>query len=148
MHIGEVAEQTGLSVDAIRFYERSGLLHQPVRSGGGYRLFKDADVQELRFVCRAQALGFSLAEIKELILIRQRHDHACTHVRDLLSTKLGQVRAKISELKTLESDLSRSLRACNRDLQGARRLSPHQDCCPLLTKLVEDGRHRRRRSRG
>ena len=148
MHIGDVADQTGLSVDAIRFYERSGLLHKPVRTEGGYRLFKDADVQELRFVRRAQALGFSLAEIKELIVIRQRHDHACNHVRDLLATKLDQVRAKISELQTLESDLARSLRACNRDLQGTKRSSTHQDCCPLLTKLVEDGRHRRRPSRG
>ena len=145
LHIGEVAEQTGLSVDAIRFYERSGLLHQPLRSEAGYRLFQDADVQELRFVRRAQALGFSLAEVKELIFIR-RHDHACTQARDLLAAKLEQIRAKISELKTLESDLAVSLRACNRDLHGAKRA--HQDSCPLLAKLVAKRPGEGRRSRG
>ena len=148
MHIGKVAEQTGLSVDAIRFYERSGLLHATDRSEGGYRLFKDTDVQELRFVRRAQALGFSLAEIKELILIRRRHDHACTHVRDLLAAKFEQVRVKISELKMLEAELGSSLRACNRDLRRAKWSLSHEESCPLLAKLVEGAPGRGGRSRG
>ena len=148
MHIGKVAEQTGLSVDAIRFYERSGLLHEPDRSEGGYRLFKDTDVQALRFVRRAQELGLSLSEIKELILIRQKHDHACTHVRDLLAAKLKQVGVKISELKMLEAELGSSLRACNRDLRRAKRSSSHEESCPLLAKLVEERPDRGRQNRG
>ena len=148
MHIGKVAEQTGLSVDTIRFYERSGLLQKPDRSEGGYRLFKDADVQELRFMRRAQELGFSLAEIKELVLIRQKHDHACNNVRELLAAKLEQVRVKISELKTLEAELGSSLRACNRDLRRAKRSSSHEESCPLLEKLVEGAPGRGRHSRG
>lgn len=134
VHIGKVAEQTGLSVDAIRYYERSGLLHEPLRTKGGYRLFENGDVQELRFIRSAQQLGFSLAEIKDLILIRQRRDHICTHVRDLLAAKLEQVRVKIAELKALEADLTGSLRACNRELRKAK-TSSHQDCCPLLAEL-------------
>jgi DNA-binding transcriptional MerR regulator len=144
MQIGKVAEQTGLSVDAIRFYERSGLLHEPLRTEGGYRLFQESDVQELRFVCRAQELGFSLAEIKELILIRQKHDHACTQVRDLLAAKVASVRAKIAELKTLESELSDSLQVCNRDLRRAKK-SSHDECCPVLEKLEREERRRRKR---
>ena len=144
IHIGKVAEQTGLSVDAIRFYERSGLLHEPLRTEGGYRLFREADVHDLQFVRRAQELGFSLAEIKELILIRQKHDHACTEVRDLLAAKVKTVRAKIAELESLESELTRSLRNCNRDLGRVKKSASHAECCPVLTRL-ERGESRGRR---
>lgn len=148
MRIGEVAEQTGLSADAIRFYERSGLLQEPIRSEGGYRLFRDADVQELRFVRKTQTLGFSLSEIKELMFIRQKQDHACTHVRDLVGMKLEQVRIKISELRILEAALAGSLRGCNRELREVKKSSPHQASCPLLTRLVETRSARRRQRRG
>lgn len=145
MRIGKVAEQTGLSIDAIRFYERSGLLPEPVRTEGGFRLFSDSDVQNLRFLRRAQELGFSLTEIKELIFIRDRRDHTCKKVHDLLGMKLENVRAKIAELKALESELNQSLRACKRDLRRADNAPHHQEHCPVLEKLERRGQGGRTR---
>jgi len=60
--IGKVASQTGLSIDAIRFYEREGLLSKPMRSEGRFRLYREQDIQQLRFIRKAQELGFSLQE--------------------------------------------------------------------------------------
>src|SRR5579871_5493042 len=90
LQIGQVAQKTGLSVDAIRFYEKSGLLPRPARTQGGYRLY----------------------EIRELFSI-QRHPHeVCEHVRDLIAQKLAIVRAKIAELQGMETELARALRQC------------------------------------
>ncbi len=72
VQIGKVASQTGISIDAIQFYERGGLLAKPARSEGGYRLYHQQDIQHLKFIRRAQALGFSLQEIRELLLIQKR----------------------------------------------------------------------------
>ena len=89
LQIGQVAQKTGLSVDAIRFYEKSGLLARPARTQGGYRLYEEREVADLEFIQKAQQLGFSLNEIRELFSI-QRHPHeVCVHVRDLIAQKLG-----------------------------------------------------------
>ena len=90
LQIGQVAQKTGLSVDAIRFYEKSGLLPRPARTQGGYRLYEEREVADLEFIQKAQQLGFSLNEIRELFSI-QRHPHeVCVHVRDLIAQKLGR----------------------------------------------------------
>ena len=84
LQIGRVAQKTGLSVDAIRFYEKSGLLPRPARTQGGYRLYEEREIADLEFIQKAQQLGFSLNEIRELFSI-QRHPHeVCEHVRDLI----------------------------------------------------------------
>jgi len=72
VQIGKVASQTGINIDAIHFYERGGLPAKPARSEGGYRLYHQQDIQHLKFIRRAQALGFSLQEIRELLLIQKR----------------------------------------------------------------------------
>jgi MerR family transcriptional regulator, mercuric resistance operon regulatory protein len=133
LQIGQVAQKTGLSIDAIRFYEKAGLLVCPARTPGGYRLYQEKEVADLEFIQRAQQLGFSLNEIRELFSI-QRHPHeVCTHVRDLIAHKLDVVRAKIADLKSLEGELAGALRKCRTAL---RRPSTHRDSCPVLKAIT------------
>ncbi len=132
LQIGQVAQKTGLSVDAIRFYEKSGLLPRPARTQGGYRLYEEREVVDLEFIQKTQRLGFSLNEIRELFSI-QRHPHeVCVHVRDLITQKLGVVRAKIAELQAMERELAGALRQCATAL---RQRSKHQDSCPVLEAI-------------
>ena len=72
MQIGRVSEQTGLSIDAIRFYEKQRLLERAPRTEGGFRQFSDEDIQRILFIRRAQQLGFSLHEIGELLLLQAK----------------------------------------------------------------------------
>jgi DNA-binding transcriptional MerR regulator len=107
LQIGQVAQKTGLSVDAIRFYEKSGLLRRPARTQGGYRLYEERSIADLEFIQKAQQLGFSLNEIRELFSIQRHPQEACEHVRDLIMQKLAVVRPR-----------SRSCRRWKRNLMG------------------------------
>lgn len=139
LQIGAVAQQAGLTVDAIRFYEKSGLLKRPPRTEGGFRLFRLQDVQDLKFIRKAQELGFSLQEIRELLLLQGESVEACEHVRELLDQKLASVRGKIEELQKLERSLEGSLRKCNRKLRQAG--ATHEGCCPVLEELGRTNTH-------
>lgn len=132
LHIGHVAKRTGLTVDAIRFYEKAGLLPRPARTEGGYRLYHDREVADLEFIQKAQQLGFSLNEIRELFSIQRHPDGACAHVRDLITAKLEVVRVKIADLQKLETDLVQASRQCRTAL---RKPSMHRDCCPVLKEI-------------
>jgi DNA-binding transcriptional MerR regulator len=134
LHIGRVAQRTGLSVDAIRFYEKSGLLPQPPRTSGGYRLYQEQEVADLEFIQKAQQLGFSLNEIRELFSIQRHPPEACSHVRDLIALKLNVVRSKISELEMMERDLAGALRQCSKAL---RKPSMYSDSCPVLKQIAK-----------
>ena len=127
--IGQVAQQTGLTVDAIRFYEKEKLLPKATRSTGGYRLYSSDHVEQLRFIQRAQAIGFSLGEIRELILIQDDQVETCSHVRDLIQQKLATVQQKMNELAQIEGQLKGALQKCNREL---RKTSARHDHCPVL----------------
>src|SRR5258708_3668547 len=134
LQIGQVAQKTGLSVDAIRFYEKSGLLPRPARTQGGYRLYEEREVVDLEFIQKTQRLGFSLNEIRELFSI-QRHPHeVCVHVRDLITQKLGVVRAKIAELQAMERELAGALRQW---APARRQRSKHQGSCPVLEAIMK-----------
>lgn len=137
LQIGVVAHQAGLTVDAIRFYEKSGLLKRPPRTEGGFRLFRQQDVQDLKFIRKAQDLGFSLQEIRELLLLQGESVEACEHVRELLDHKLAGVRGKIKELQKLGRSLDGSWRKCNRKLRQAG--ATHEGCCPVLEELDANG---------
>ena len=146
IQIGKVAEQTGLSIDTIRFYQKIGLVKQPARSEGGFRLFSDQEIRDLVFIQEAQALGFSLTEIKQLSLLNQEQNHACSQVRELIQGKLKDVRAKLAQLLRLEVELNRALRKCNRGLR-LNQGSHHEECCPVLQALEKKGsRNAARRS--
>jgi DNA-binding transcriptional MerR regulator len=137
VQIGRVAEQTGLSVDAIRFYEKQRLLDRPPRTEGGFRIFGREDIERIRFIRSVQQLGFSLPEIRELVVLRRDHGEACSHVRELLLGKLGTVREKVRELRALERQLVRSLQKCeaNRKSEGAC----VEDECPVLKDATKGG---------
>ena len=144
LQIGKVAEQTGLSIDTIRFYQKIGLVSQPARTEAGYRLFTVNEIKHLVFIQRAQELGFSLTEIKQLSILSEKHDHACFQVRDLLEGKLKNVQAKVTELLHLEKELRKALRKCNRDLRPYQKAS-HEECCPVLKFLEQpNGRNKTR----
>jgi DNA-binding transcriptional MerR regulator len=132
LHIGEVAKRTGLTVDAIRFYEREGLLPPPARTEAGYRLYREREVADLEFIQKAQQLGFSLNEIRELFTIQRHPDEACAHVHDLIATKLATARAKLAALQKLETDLVGALRQCRTAL---RKAPQPRDCCPVLQEI-------------
>lgn len=133
MKIGQVVRRTGLTVDAIRFYEREGLLPERRRTEGGYRIFDQGDIQRLAFIVKAQELGFSLREIRELLLLRSSTLHACSEVQTLLERKLVGVREKIQDLSALEDSLQSALRKCRRELKRAGK--DHAECCPVLEEI-------------
>lgn len=142
IQIGKVAEQTGLSIDTIRFYQKIGLVKQPVRSEGGFRLFSETEIHDLVFIQKAQELGFSLTEIKQLSVLNQQPDHACSEVRGLLISKLKDVREKVNQLLRLEGELKKALRKCTRDLRSNKG-SQHEDRCPVLETLERRSTKRR-----
>lgn len=135
IQIGKVANETGLSIDAIRFYEKIGLFKSPPRTQGGYRLFGPDEVQQLQFITKAQELGFSLTEIRELLALRNTNMHACSEVRNLLQHKLAVIRKKIDELLRLEAGLKQALGKCNRELRHNR--ASHREHCPVLEEIKE-----------
>ena len=132
LQIGELAKRTALSIDAIRFYERRKLLPPAFRSAGRFRLYTTDDIERLRFVQRMQRLGFSLEEIKQLMMIRADKAHACAAVRQFLKTKLDGVTTKIREFQQLETELKADLGKCNRALKQQR----GKTCaCPVLEEI-------------
>lgn len=126
MQIGIVAKRIGLSVDAIRFYERNALLPRAARTAGGFRQYGESDVETLAFIRRVQGLGFKLSEIRALLRLRGKRWQPCAPVRRRLQEKLADVQRKLSDLRKLERELRLALRSCNKEL---RKRSAH---CPIL----------------
>jgi MerR family transcriptional regulator, copper efflux regulator len=126
MQIGIVAKKIGLSVDAIRFYERNALLPRPARTEGGFRQYTESDLETLTFIRRVQGLGFKLSEIRVLLRLRGNRLQPCAPVRRRLEEKLCDVQRKLTDLHKLEHELRLALRSCNKEL---RKRPAH---CPIL----------------
>jgi MerR family transcriptional regulator, copper efflux regulator len=126
MQIGVVAKRTGLSVEAIRFYERSALLPRATRTPGGFRKYGETDVETLAFIRRVQRLGFTLKEIRDLSGLRGSRLQPCAPVRCRLEEKLSDVQRKLTDLQKLQQELRLALRSCDREL---RKRGAH---CPIL----------------
>ncbi|HEX6597234.1 MAG TPA: MerR family transcriptional regulator [Acidimicrobiales bacterium] len=112
MTIGTLARAAGVSVETVRYYERRELLEQPER-GDGYRRYSEADVERLKFVRRAKELGFTLAEIKDLLVSAE-----CRSASGILAAarvKLGEVEERIVALGSLRDRLDGLVRTCERD---------------------------------
>jgi DNA-binding transcriptional MerR regulator len=124
-----------LTVDTIRFYERQRLLKHLPRTEGGFRQFSAQDVQNINFIRRAQKLGFSLNEIRELLFLQSGEVRACSHVRDLLREKLSSVREKIAELEKLERQLAGDLKKCEGTLRTHNRAQHVR--CPVLDEIAD-----------
>lgn len=126
MQIGAAAKKIGLSVDAIRFYERKALLLRAPRTEGGFRQYDESDVETLAFIRHAQGLGFKLSEIRSLLNLRRSRMQPCAPVRRQLQAKVADVRQKIANLHRIEHELRLALRSCD------RKLRKHPSHCPVL----------------
>ncbi len=126
MQIGTVGKRVGLSVDAIRFYERNALLPRAPRTPGGFRQYSEHDVETLSFIGRVQNLGFTLREVHDLLELRRSRLQPCAPVRRRLEEKLADVQRKVSDLQKLEHELRVALRSCKKEM---RKRSAH---CPIL----------------
>ena len=107
-----------------------GLLQSPRRSEGGFRLFQEKDIENLRLIRSGQSLGFSLDEIRDLLSVRNGLSAPCAEVKRLLEQKLHSVREKITELASLEEEIATALRECKQALRGTKRNAGA--CCPVL----------------
>lgn len=107
MRIGELAARSGLTAKTLRFYESAGVLPAPARRPSGYRDYGEAALTRLRFVKAAQAAGFTLAEIRQIIAVREDSGPPCRHVTALLDAHAVDLDRRIAELTALRQDLRR-----------------------------------------
>mgnify|MGYP001092206371 CR=1 FL=1 len=110
--IGQLAREAGVNVQTVRYYERRGLLAEPPRRESGYREFPESDVARLGFIRRAQALGFTLAEIGELLSLRVDPQTTSADVHARVEAKLKDVGEKMAELKRIRSALKELATSC------------------------------------
>jgi DNA-binding transcriptional MerR regulator len=116
--IGEVAEATGLTPDTLRFYERRRLIDRPARSSGRFRIYDVSVLDRIAFIKRAQALGFSLDDIHELIVFNGKGGiRRCARVRELLRDRLEKLEVMLVELTDLRETLRTALRRCERAIE-------------------------------
>lgn len=136
MQIGELSRLSGVSIDTVRYYERHGVLPAPARQPSGYRRYGASDVQRLRFVARAKALGFTLAEIQELLALSDRAgvrpdaDPDITALRDLAQARLQALERKLAELGRVRDALAGLVEACPGHGPAA--------ACPILGALTTE----------
>ena len=123
--IGRVAEAAGVNVETIRFYQRLGLLAEPARPPGGVRRYGDEYVSRLRFVKRAQQLGFSLAEIQRLLTLED--PQSCGKARSLAAEKLALVEARLADLARMRDVLKELVARC--DVRRGK------VACPIIATL-------------
>jgi MerR family mercuric resistance operon transcriptional regulator len=128
--IGKLAAAAGVNTQTIRYYERSGLVPAPWRTPAGYRQFGPDELRRLRFIRRAQGLGFSLTEIRELLGLRVHEPRSCGAVAQRVEEKVDATEQKIRELQGLLKALKRVRAACRARERTAD--------CPILEALVED----------
>lgn len=110
--IGRMASQAQVSANAVRFYEREGLIPTAKKSEAGYRLYGPEAVTRLRFIKQAQRCGFALAEIQELFAVQATDQACCSDVRNQLISKKLQLHARIKEMQQMSGELDRLLAEC------------------------------------
>ncbi|CAM4304077.1 Zn(2+)-responsive transcriptional regulator [Pseudoalteromonas ostreae] len=131
MKIGEFASQLGVSTDTLRYYEKHALLTPSVRTQAGYRDYSQTDLKQMMFILRAKNVGFSLAEIKELLQIKfKKHQHSCHEVKNLTIQKRDLVAGRIAELTRFHQSLSVLADKCCGGQEPA-------DNCSILTTLED-----------
>jgi MerR family copper efflux transcriptional regulator len=127
LKIGEVAERGGVNLQTIRYYEREGLLPEPPRRESGYRMFPESTVRRVRFIKRAQELGFTLAEIRELLSLRIDAGRDSAQVRSLAQTKIAEIEQKMRVLTGMKKALQGLTERCS----GCGPVTE----CPILESL-------------
>lgn len=140
-YIGEVAEGAGVSVQTVRYYERLGLLPVPQRRDSGYRVYGLETVERLRFIHQAQAAGFRLEEIKEILRMKYSGQSPCECVRELLGRRLEEVQRQMNEL-------ARFRRQLRETLKRSRRLPHLPHSASAICPILENRPIRRRKKKG
>jgi MerR family copper efflux transcriptional regulator len=127
---GKLATEGGVNLETVRYYERRGLLPKPPRTPAGYRTFDAEAVRRLRFIKQAQALGFSLREIRELLALRVDPRTSCGDVRRRAEAKIADIEGKLRALRAMKRALVRLTATC---AKGSAPVS----ACPILESLEE-----------
>jgi MerR family mercuric resistance operon transcriptional regulator len=127
--IGQVARQAGVKVETVKFYERQGLIEQPPRPASGYRTYPPQAAARIRFIRRAQELGFSLKEIGELLSLRFTPETSCAEVKARAEAKIATIERKREALRKMQEALQRLAAAC----KGEGPVSE----CPILEAMDE-----------
>ena len=130
LRIGRVARESGISIEAIRFYEQEGLLPKPARALSGYRNYQPEAIVRLRFIRHAKELGFSLREVRELLSLRVERGTTCGQVRRQAQHKIADIEQRIKKLARMKQALDRLSAACSG--RGPTR------GCPILDALENE----------
>lgn len=130
-HIGQLAKEAQVKTDTIRFYEKVGLMPKPLYTEGGYRHYAMEDLKRLKFIIRAKEMGFTLAEVKELLAIKISSKDTCEAVYAQSRSKIKAINQKINELKKMQKALEQLMKLCHLEnhLQGE---------CPILDALATE----------
>ena len=129
--IGHLAQEVGVNVETVRYYERRGIISRPAKPSSGYRSYPPEIVARIRFIKNAQELGFSLKEISELLELRVDPDSSCADVRQQAEVKVEDITVKIRSLQRMKTVLTKLVKACN--------TSAPTDECPILDALEKRG---------
>jgi MerR family transcriptional regulator, copper efflux regulator len=128
--IGTVAKRAGVHIDTIRYYEREGLLPEPLRRASGYRSYNESVIDRLRFIRRAKDLGFTLEEIRDLLALSVDRHRGVKAVKERAEQRLASIDARIAELMRIRKGLEQLIEAC------PGRGDPEQ--CPILRALADE----------
>ncbi len=127
MRIGQIAKAAEINIETVRFYERKGLIEQPLKPLVGYRDYSNKILERLLFIRRAKNLGFTLEEISNLLSMESAK---CNDIQDMATTKLADVRSKLTDLKRMESVLNSLVLSCQ--------TNPKKSGCPIIKTLIKD----------
>lgn len=125
--IGRLAQEAGVNLETVRYYERRGLVPKPPRSLSGYRLYPAEAARRLKFIQRAKELGFSLREIKEMLSLRVSPRTSRAEIRLRAEAKIADIQTRIQRLESIEKSLRKLTKACGR-------CGPVSEC-PILESL-------------
>ena len=138
LRIGEVAGRAGVNVQTLRFYERRGLLPEPPRRASGYREYAPESVRRVRFIKRAQELGFTLAEVEELLRLREDPRIPCREVRATAETKIADIEEKMRRLRAMRAALAALVESCVANREHHCPLH-RRDCRPRSVRKSPEG---------
>lgn len=128
--IGQLAKQSNVHVETLRYYERRGLIPKPARTVSNYRIYSAENLRRVKFIKQAQELGFSLKEIKQLLALRAAPRARCADVRSYAIQKIGDIQDRIGSLQRMRTGLEKLLRECSGDLPITE--------CPILESLESE----------
>ena len=133
--IGALSRRTDCKIETIRYYERQGLLPEPPRSVGGHRLYKEDHLKRLTFIRRCRNLGFTMAQIRQLLGLVDEHQYSCQEIKALTMDHVEEIKQKIDHLKRLEQALLKMAAECSGESIPS---------CPVIDALyqpLEEGSH-------